>query len=103
MANIAAAAIGLPTPLVKLDLDGLVVISGGGLVVISCGGLVVISGGGLVVISGSLEVVTGGLVVGGRGGPKGLLVQLEGLRTRQSSKRLSAAWLMPKAVLFASI
>ena len=80
MANIAAAAIGLPTPLVRLDLDELIVIS--------CGGLV---------------VVTGGMVVGGRGGPKGLLVQLEGLRTRQSSKRLSAAWLMPKAVLFASI
>ena len=88
MANIAAAAIGLPTPLVRLDLDGLVVISSGGLVIISCGGLV---------------VVTGGMVVGGRGGPKGLLVQLEGLRTPQSSKRLSAAWLMPKAVLFASI
>ena len=34
------------------------------LIVISCGGLV---------------VVTGGLVVGGRSGPKGLLVQLEGL------------------------
>jgi len=58
MANIAAAAIGLPTPLVRLDLYGLVVISGGRLV-----------------------VVTGGLVVGGRGDPKGLLVQLEGLRT----------------------
>jgi len=85
MANIAAAAIGLPTTLVRLDLNGLVVISSGGLVVIS----------------------GGGLVVGGRGGPKGLLVQLEGLRTttttRQSSKRLSAAWLMPKTVLFASI
>jgi len=66
MANIAAAAIGLPTPLVRLDLNGLVVISSGGLVVISCGGLV---------------VVTGGMVVGGRGGPKGLLVQLEGLQT----------------------
>jgi len=66
MVNIAAAAIGLPTPLVRLDLNGLVVISSGGLVVISCGGLV---------------VVTGGMVVGGRGGPKGLLVQLEGLRT----------------------
>ena len=26
-------------------------------------------------------VVTGGMVVGGRGGPKGLLVQLEGLQT----------------------
>jgi len=49
MANIAAAAIGLPTPLVRLDLDKLIVIS--------CGGLV---------------VVTGGMVVGGRGGPKGL-------------------------------
>ena len=49
MANIAAAAIGLPVPLVRLALSG----------------LVIISGGGLVVISGSLVVVTGGLVVGG--------------------------------------
>ena len=88
MANIAAAAIGLPTPLVRFDLDGLVIISSGWLVVTSCSGLV---------------VVTSGLVVRGHGGPKGLLVQLEGLRTPQSSKRLSAAWLTPKAVLFASI
>ena len=62
MANIAAAAIGLPTPLVRLDLNGLVIISSGWLVIISCSGLV---------------VVTSGLVVGGCGGPKGLLVQLE--------------------------
>jgi len=45
MANIAAAAIGLLTPLVKLDLNGLVVISSCGLVVISCHGLVVVTGG----------------------------------------------------------
>ena len=32
MANVAAAAIGLPTPLVRLDLNGLVVISSGRLV-----------------------------------------------------------------------
>jgi len=69
MANIAAAAIGLPTPLVRLDLNGLVIISSGWLVIISCSGLVV--------VTSVLVVVTSGLVVGGCGGPKGLLVQLE--------------------------